>query len=93
MTPEIQVRTNPMSTIIAFLLFALNIYSIILIIRAFMGWFPELDHSNPIVRLLHDLTEPVLAPIRRAVPPMGGMDWSIVIALVAINIITLVLPR
>lgn len=82
-----------MSTIIAFLLFALNIYSIILIIRAFMGWFPELDANNPFVRLLYDLTEPVLAPIRRAVPPMGGMDWSIVIALVAINIITLFLPR
>jgi len=82
-----------MGTIISFLLFALNIYSFLLIIRALLGWFPTLDHSNPFIRLLYDLTEPVLGPIRRAVPPMGGMDWSIVIAVVGVNVIMMLLSR
>jgi YggT family protein len=78
--------------IIGFLLFALNIYSVILLARAFMSWFPQLDYSNPFVRLLYDLTEPVLAPIRRAIPPVSGMDLSILIALVTVNVITAILP-
>jgi YggT family protein len=82
-----------MNMIIAFLLFALNIYSMVLLIRVLLTWFPTIDPTNPFVRLLYDLTEPVLAPIRRAVPPMGGMDWSTVIAFVGIWIISTVLSR
>ncbi len=82
-----------MDTIVLILLYALDVYSILLIIRALLGWFPNLDYSNPLLRLLHNITEPVLAPIRRAVPPMGGMDWSIVIAVVGVNILMLLLRR
>ena len=80
-----------MNVIINFLAFALNIYSLVLIARALMTWFPNLDHSNPFVRLIFDLTEPVLAPIRRAMPATNGMDWSTTVAILGIILITRIL--
>ena len=82
-----------MHVIFDFLVFALEIYSLILLIRALMSWFPNLDYSNPLVRLMYDLTEPVLGPIRRAVPPTSGMDWSLLIAVVGLRILIVVLSR
>ena len=82
-----------MHVIFDFLVFALEIYSLILLIRALMSWFPNLDYSNPLVRLMYDLTEPVLAPIRRAVPPTSGMDWSLLIAVVGLRLLIIMLGR
>jgi len=82
-----------MNVIFDFLVFALEIYSLILLIRALMSWFPNLDYSNPIVRLMYDLTEPVLAPIRRAVPATSGMDWSLLIAVIGLRVVIVVLSR
>jgi YggT family protein len=82
-----------MYVIFDFLVFALEIYSLILIIRSLMSWFPNLDYSNPFVRLMYDITEPVLGPIRRAVPPTGGMDWSLLIAVIGLRVIIVLLSR
>ncbi|MBK34443.1 MAG: hypothetical protein CME26_02805 [Gemmatimonadetes bacterium] len=47
-----------------------------------MSWFSP-DPSHPVVRGIYALTEPVLGPVRRILPPMGGFDLSpIVIFLV-----------
>lgn len=68
-------------------------YVIILIARALLSWFPMHPGSALVglVRALDRLTEPVLSPIRRLLPPVraGGMaiDLSIIIAIVAIEII------
>ena len=63
-----------------------HIYSWILIIRVILSW---VNHNpyNPIVRILYMLTEPILGPIRRALPPMGGLDLSPLVVLVAIWIL------
>ena len=53
----------------------LNLYFYLIIARALMSWFNP-NPSNPIVRLIYVLTEPVLGPIRRVIPPMGGLDLS-----------------
>lgn len=69
---------------------ALQAYNFILIVRVFLSWIP-LDRSNPtvdqIVQLLYDITEPVLAPVRNALPPTAGFDFSPLIVLVGINVI------
>ena len=70
-----------------------QIYVIVLIARALLSWFPMHSGSPllPLVRVLDRLTEPVLAPIRRILPPVraGGMaiDLSIIIAIFAVEII------
>jgi YggT family protein len=70
-----------MSQAVDILGLAINIYTWILLARALLSWIPNIDPSNPAVQILHQLTEPVLAPIRKLIPPLGGvMDISIMVA-------------
>ena len=64
----------------------LDVYTFILIARALISWVSP-DPRNQIVQILHRLTEPVLEPVRRVVPSFGGMDLSVVIVLIAIQVI------
>ena len=61
----------------------LTLYLWIIIIRALLTWVNP-DPRNPIVRFLHNATEPVLYPVRRALPFMGGIDLSPLVVIVAI---------
>ncbi|MBI4972169.1 MAG: YggT family protein [Candidatus Omnitrophica bacterium] len=63
----------------------LDIYFWIILIRALLSWVNP-DPFNPIVQFLERVTEPVLAPIRKIIPPMG-MDFSPLIAALAIYFI------
>ncbi|HQY93025.1 MAG: YggT family protein [Caldilinea sp.] len=66
----------------------LQIYSYVLLARALMSWIPNLDPYNPIVQFLYQLTEPVLEPVRRLIPPLGGMiDISIIVVFFALMIL------
>ena len=58
-----------------FLALLLQILLMAIFVRVLLTWLP-IDQSNPIVRVLFDVTEPVLAPIRRRLPPMSGFDLS-----------------
>ncbi len=74
-----------MNSLIDLLSFVLQIYSYILLARALVSWIPNLDPSNPGVQILYRLTEPVLEPIRKLIPPLGGvMDISIMVAFFAL---------
>ena len=62
----------------------LTIYMWLIIISALLSWVNP-DPYNPIVRFLHDVTEPLLSRIRRWVPAFGGgMDFSPMILILAI---------
>ena len=61
----------------------LTLYLWIIIIRALLTWVNP-DPRNPIVRFLHNATEPVLYPVRRALPYMGGIDLSPLVVIVGI---------
>ncbi len=56
----------------------IGIYIFVLIVRALISWVNP-DPFNPIVRMLHQLTEPVLRPVRRIIPPIGGLDLSVLV--------------
>jgi YggT family protein len=63
--------------------FVLSAYMWIIIGRAIISWI-NADPYNPIVRFLYDVTEPVLARIRRVLPPLGGgLDFSPMILILA----------
>lgn len=71
---------NIISGIAEVLDIVLNVYMWIIIIRALISWVNP-DPYNPIVQLLTKLTEPVLRPIRKLVPPYKvGIDLSPLIA-------------
>ncbi|MEK6742406.1 MAG: YggT family protein [Nitrospirota bacterium] len=63
----------------------LNIYMWTIIIRALLSWVSP-DPYNPIVQVLTRVTEPVLRPLRKLVPPFrtGGVDLSPLIAILII---------
>ena len=61
----------------------LNLALWLIIIRALISWVSP-DPYNPIVRFLMSATEPILRPIQRALPPMGGLDLSPIAAIFAI---------
>lgn len=62
---------------------ALTIYLWIVVIRAFISWVNP-DPYNPVVQFLHRATDPVLAPIGRALPPTGGLDLSPIVLILII---------
>lgn len=82
-----------MTMVISLLMWALQIYSFILVARALMTWIPNLDYSNPIVRFLINITEPVLRPVRQMLPANSGMDFSPLIVLVGLMLIRMVLGQ
>ena len=69
----------------------LTLYLFILLVRILLTWIPNIDHYNPIVRFLYDVTEPVLRPIRNALPPMSGFDLSPLVVFFGIRILQSVL--
>lgn len=76
-----------MSSVFLVLYWVLHIYQLILLARVLMSWIPNLDQNNPIARFLYQATEPVLAPIRSALPPMGGIDLSPLVVFLGISVI------
>ena len=76
-------------TIIALLVTALY-WAIIA--RMIIGWFPNtFPQDHPITRLLYNITEPILAPIRRMVYKGGPFDLSPMIAIIFLLLVTIVL--
>jgi YggT family protein len=72
----------------------LGFYVFILIVTVVVSWlvaFDVINVRNNVVRLtlqtLSVLTEPVAAPIRRFVPPVGGLDLSFLVLLVLIQLV------
>jgi YggT family protein len=64
------------------LLFTILIFAIVG--RALLSWF-NLGPSNPIVRLLYEITEPILAPMRRVIPMIGMLDISPIVAILLLS--------
>ncbi len=76
-----------MNPFFATLYWVLQVYQLILLARVLMSWIPNLDPNNPIARALYQSTEPVLAPIRNALPPLGGIDLSPLVVFLGISVL------
>ena len=66
-----------------------EIYVLILFLRAILSWFP-FDPSSPINgvrRVVFAITEPVLAPFRRLIPPIGMIDISFIVAILVVQLV------
>jgi len=65
--------------------FALWIYTWIMLVYAVTSWIPSIrgrwsDYLGMVV-------EPVVAPVRRLIPPAGGLDWSFLVVLLALQVL------
>jgi YggT family protein len=68
----------------------IDLYSLIVVAAAIVSWI-RLDPRHPVAAVVYRLTEPVLAPIRRALPPMGGLDFSPMVLLIALQVLKSIL--
>ena len=65
----------------------LLLYSLMLVVYALLSWVMHEEHYPPAVRLLQSMVEPVLSQIRRVIPPIAGIDLSVIAALLIIEMI------
>lgn len=73
----------------------INVYLIVLFARAVTSWFPPPRPGTPfafVAQLLRDLTEPLLAPLRRVIPPAGPFDLSFMVLFFILLILQSALP-
>ena len=69
-----------------FLVQLLDLYSLVVLGAVVVSWI-HLPPSNPIVTLLGTMTEPLLAPIRRILPDMSGLDFSPLVLLFGLRLL------
>lgn len=64
----------------------LNIYFFSLLILVIASWIAPYS-SHPIILLVQQITDPLCKPARKLVPPMGGLDFSLILVFVAVNLL------
>ena len=64
----------------------LRFYFIAIIVMIILSWFAQ-GVYHPAILLLHQLTEPIMSPFRRLLPPLGGLDLSPIIVLLVLQIV------
>jgi YggT family protein len=68
-----------------------NVISFLILARILMSWLPmagiRIDYYNRAVRFLIDSTDFFLEPFRRLIPPVGGMDFSPIVAILVLSVV------
>ncbi len=81
----------PLSALVLLVTETLQLAFWILVIRALLSWFSQ--GRNPMELVMHQLTEPLLRPVRRVIPAMGGLDLSLLVVLLGIQFIQILLSN
>ena len=63
----------------------------IMIARILLTWFPNLDWYRQPFRALKEITDPILEPFRKIIPPIGGLDLSPIAAFLALSVLNYVI--
>jgi len=70
--------------------YLVQIYFFAILAMIILSWIAP-GGNSPVLYLLYQLTEPVMAPFRKVIPPMGGLDLSPILVFVVINIVQIAL--
>lgn len=81
-----------MSSILMFIGTLCNVLSFAIFARALISWFP-IGPNNPLVAIIFQITEPVLAPLRRVIPRIGMIDITPIVAIFLLQFIAQFLTR
>lgn len=65
----------------------LQIYSILLIVRILLTWFQGAEWAYGIISFLSPITDPYLNIFRSLIPPLGGMDFSPILAFILLSVV------
>ena len=64
----------------------IGLYEMVLIVRIVLTWIPH-NPLHPAATLLYKITEPVLEPVRRVIPSIGGIDISPIVVFIGLGFI------
>ncbi|MBI2917071.1 MAG: YggT family protein [Chloroflexi bacterium] len=73
-----------MEFIFSFINLFAQVLTIAIFGRAILSWFP-ISPDNPLVVIMHQITEPILAPLRRVIPRLGMIDITPFIAILLLQ--------
>jgi len=82
-----------MNLLITTLATFISIYSSLLFIRILLTWFPNINWYNQPFAALSQITDPYLNLFRSIIPPLGGLDFSPILAIIVLQILQSVLSQ
>ena len=83
---------DPLYTIVSLADLILTLLTYAIIGQAILSWIRP-NPNNYFVRLLNKITDPILGPLERLIPPFGGLSITPIIAIVGLQFIKGLLPR
>lgn len=86
--PAPEMAGLPILAIAELIALMVNVFLFAIIIQAIISWINP-GNYNPVSSLLHQLTDPLLNPFRKIIPPVSGMDLSPLVAIIGIYLLKL----
>ncbi len=80
------------NVLVTFIQLLVTLFWFLLIARVVLSWTNPMGGGG-LTAFIYQATEPILAPIRRILPPTAGMDWSPLIAMLLLGVILRVIVR
>lgn len=65
----------------------ISIYTLLIFIRILLSWFPNINWFDPPFSILSQLTDPYLNIFRNIIPPLGGLDFSPILAILLLQFV------
>ena len=75
-----------MSFLLYFISLFFNLYSFLILARVLLSWM-RISPYHPVTLFIHEVTEPVLRPLRNIIPPLGMLDISPIAALILLRVL------
>ena len=72
--------------VVAIIASVLNLYFFALLILVVSSWLAPYS-ANPALELVREITEPICAPVRRVIPALGGLDFSIIVIFIGLRLL------
>ena len=90
---QINLETLLLASVFQVAVIVISIFLYAIIIRAILSWLivAGMPAANPLLSILNSITEPVLAPVRRIIPPVGMFDLSALVVILALYSILIAL--
>ena len=73
-------------SVVAIIASVLNLYFFALLILVIASWLAPYS-ANPALELVREITEPICAPVRRIIPALGGLDFSIIVLFIGLSLL------
>jgi YggT family protein len=68
-----------------------NLYFVTILVEAILSW-TNASQRNPVASLLWSINAPLMRPVRKLIPPLGGLDLSPLVVLILLQVMNILLP-